>query len=47
MPNSPLSWVKECVETFAPEGPGSKLRSMTLIGLPFYGKKTAEDLDLL
>ncbi|CAN0403194.1 unnamed protein product [Pylaiella littoralis] len=37
VPNSPLSWVKECVEKFAPGGPGSKLRSMTLIGLPFYG----------
>eukprot|EP00752_Nemacystus_decipiens_P006333 g5709.t1 len=37
VPNSPLSWVRECVEMFSPEGPGSELRSMTLIGLPFYG----------
>eukprot|EP00903_Cladosiphon_okamuranus_P014929 g13822.t1 len=37
VPNSPLSWVRECVEMFAPGGPGSELRSMTLIGLPFYG----------
>ncbi|CAM9156367.1 unnamed protein product [Ectocarpus fasciculatus] len=37
VPNSPLSWVRECVETFAPGGPGSELREKTLIGLPFYG----------
>ena len=42
VPNSPLSWVKECVETFASGGPGSKLRSMTLIGLPFNGKTSTE-----
>lgn len=38
VPNSPLSWVRDCVEAFAPGGPGSKVRSMTLIGLPFYGE---------
>ncbi|CAN0574030.1 unnamed protein product, partial [Ectocarpus sp. 12 AP-2014] len=36
-PNSPLSWVRECVEAFAPGGRGSELRAKTLIGLPFYG----------
>ncbi|CAN0215656.1 unnamed protein product, partial [Scytosiphon promiscuus] len=37
VPNSPLSWVRACVEAFAPGGAGSKIRSMTLIGIPFYG----------
>ncbi|CAN0548559.1 unnamed protein product, partial [Ectocarpus sp. 12 AP-2014] len=37
VPNSPLSWVRECVEAFAPGGRGSELRAKTLIGLPFYG----------
>ncbi|CAB1097870.1 unnamed protein product [Ectocarpus sp. CCAP 1310/34] len=37
VPNSPLSWVRECVEAFAPRGRGSELRAKTLIGIPFYG----------
>lgn len=44
VPNSPLSWVRECVETFAPGGLESELRSMTLIGLPFYGKSKSKRL---
>jgi len=34
-PNSPLSWMKECVETLCPEP--SKLRSKIMMGLNFYG----------
>lgn len=33
------------MEAFAPGGPGGdlELRSMTLIGLPFYGKRSARE----
>eukprot|EP00904_Undaria_pinnatifida_P009081 jgi/Undpi1/5302/HiC_scaffold_2.g00583.m1 len=37
VPNSPLPWVKETVEAFAPLGEGVDLRGMVLLGLPFYG----------
>ncbi len=38
-PNSPLGWVKRCVEAFAP-GETEKTRALRLkllIGIPFYG----------
>lgn len=38
VPNSPLRWVRECVEAFAPAGLGRDLREKVLIGLPFYGE---------
>lgn len=40
VPNSPLPWVKETVEAFAPLGEGVDLRGMVLLGLPFYGERT-------
>lgn len=35
-PNSPLKWVKECVNALVPN-PMSPLRKKLLIGLNFYG----------
>lgn len=46
VPNSPLSWVRECVEAFAPGGQGSELRAKTLIGLPFYGERHSFPVDV-
>ncbi|VDN09477.1 unnamed protein product [Dibothriocephalus latus] len=36
-PNSPIKWVRECVELLAPSGSKSDLRSKILVGLNFYG----------
>lgn len=43
VPNSPLSWVRECVRALAPDGMGREVRDMVLLGLPFYG----EDVDMV
>jgi chitinase domain-containing protein 1 len=34
-PNSPISWIKDCILALSPE-PG-KLRSKLMMGLNFYG----------
>lgn len=39
VPNSPFSWIRECVEALAPEGLGEELRRKILMGLPFYGER--------
>ncbi|KAL7062113.1 hypothetical protein AAHC03_0606 [Spirometra sp. Aus1] len=36
-PNSPIKWVRECVELLVPSGSNSDLRSKILVGLNFYG----------
>lgn len=36
VPNSPFGWIRECVQTLAPQA-GSELRSKVLLGIPFYG----------
>uniref|UniRef100_A0A0V0J5Q3 Chitinase domain-containing protein 1 n=3 Tax=Schistocephalus solidus TaxID=70667 RepID=A0A0V0J5Q3_SCHSO len=36
-PNSPIKWVRECVELLAPSGSKSNLRYKILVGLNFYG----------
>lgn len=43
VPNSPLPWVRQTVEAFAPQGEGGSgddLRGKVLLGMPFYGENT-------
>ena len=40
-PNSPLKWVKECVNALVPN-PNSPLRKKLMIGLNFYGSVSIE-----
>ena len=45
VPNSPFSWIRECVEALAPEGSGDELRRKLLMGLPFYGERESLQTD--